>query len=131
MASVETTRSGGDTGLPDLVLRGMTLGYLGWMVVLPIIALGFQSLVAGPQAFLDAVLDPQAVHALKLTVVTALVMVVINVVMGTATAWVLVRYEFPGKKVMNALIDLPFAVPTVVTGLMLVLLYGPSSVLGT
>ena len=57
-------------------------------------------------------------------------MVAINAVMGTATAWVLVRYDFPGKGLMNALIDLPFAVPTVVTGLMLVALYGPSSTWG-
>jgi sulfate transport system permease protein len=57
-------------------------------------------------------------------------MVAANVVMGTATAWVLVRYEFPGRSLINALVDLPFAVPTVVTGLTLVLLYGPNSALG-
>ncbi len=130
MARLETAHQG-DRGTPDLVLRAGTLGYLGVMVVLPILALGMQSLSAGPQAFLAALAEPQAIHALKLTVITALVMVVINVVMGTATAWVLVRYQFPGKGLMNALIDLPFAVPTVVTGLMLVLLYGPSSVMGT
>ena len=58
-------------------------------------------------------------------------MVLINAVTGTATAWVLVRYDFPGKSVVNALIDLPFAVPTVVTGVMLVVLYGPASTIGT
>ena len=57
-------------------------------------------------------------------------MVVINAFTGTATAWVLVRYEFPGKSLMNALIDLPFAIPTVVTGVMLVALYGPTSTVG-
>jgi sulfate transport system permease protein len=65
-----------------------------------------------------------------LTFLTAGAMVVVNAVTGTATAWVLVRYPFPGKGVVNALIDLPFAVPTVVTGVMLVALYGPSSVVG-
>ena len=65
-----------------------------------------------------------------LTFLTAGAMVLINAVTGTATAWVLVRYPFPGKGFVNALIDLPFAVPTVVTGLMLVALYGPTSVLG-
>ena len=70
-------------------------------------------------------------HSLKVTFVTAAVMVVINVVTGTATAWVLVRYTFPGKNLVNALVDLPFAVPTVVTGVMLVALYGPASVVGT
>ena len=123
-----TTRT--DT-MPALALRGSTLAYLGVMVVLPLAVLAAQSAELGPSAFWKAIFDPFAWHALKLTISTALVMVAINAVMGTATAWVLVRYEFPGKEVMNALIDLPFAVPTVVTGLMLVALYGPSSALGT
>lgn len=74
--------------------------------------------------------DPFAWHALKLTFATALVMVAVNVVLGTATAWVLVRHQFPGKGLVNALIDLPFAVPTIVTGVMLVVLYGPASTAG-
>jgi sulfate transport system permease protein len=112
------------------LLRGATLSYLGVMVVLPLLALGVLAAEPGPTAFWSAVTHPFAWHALKLTLATALVMVAINAVTGSATAWVLVRYDFPGKAVMNALIDLPFAVPTVVTGLMLVALYGPSSVLG-
>ena len=116
---------------PALVLRASTLAYLGVMVVLPLTALAIQAASLGPSSFVKAVLDPFAWHALKLTFATAGVMVAMNAVMGTATAWVLVRYDFPGKGLMNALIDLPFAVPTVVTGLMLVALYGPSSVLGT
>ncbi len=58
-------------------------------------------------------------------------MVLVNALTGTATAWVLVRYDFPGRSLVNALIDLPFAVPTVVTGVMLIVLFGPSSVVGT
>ncbi len=116
---------------PGLVLRASTLAYLGVMVVLPLAVLAVQAAGPGPRAFWGAVADPFARHALKLTISTALIMVAINAVMGTATAWVMVRYSFPGKGIMNALIDLPFAVPTVVTGLMLVALYGPSSVLGT
>ncbi len=123
--------SGSDSPIPGLILRTSTLAYLGVMVVLPLVALTIQAAEPGPGPFLKAVFDPFAWHALKLTFATALVMVAINTVMGTATAWVLVRYEFPGKGIMNALIDLPFAVPTVVTGLMLVALYGPASVLGT
>jgi sulfate transport system permease protein len=68
---------------------------------------------------------------LKLTFLTAAAMVAINAVTGTATAWVLVRYAFPGKGLVNALIDLPFSVPTIVTGVTLVVLYGPNSVVGT
>jgi sulfate transport system permease protein len=116
---------------PALILRGSTLAYLGVMVVLPLATLAVQAATPGPSAFWKAIADPFAWHAIKLTFATAGVMVAINALMGTATAWVLVRYDFPGKGVMNALIDLPFAVPTVVTGLMLVALYGPSSTLGT
>jgi sulfate transport system permease protein len=100
------------------------------MVVLPLAVLSLQAATQGPAAFWRELANPFAWHALKLTFATASVMVFINAVTGTATAWVLVRYAFPGKPIMNALIDLPFAVPTVVTGLMLVALYGPSSVLG-
>lgn len=113
-----------------LIARATTLSYLGLMVLLPLAALGVESTREGAGAFVRAVVDPFAWHALTLTFATAGAMVAINAVMGTATAWVLVRYPFPGKGVVNALIDLPFAVPTVVTGLMLVALYGPSSVLG-
>jgi sulfate transport system permease protein len=118
-------------GPTSLLIRGATLSYLGVMVVLPLVVLVVESTSAGPSAFREKLTDPFAWHALKLTFTTALAMVAINAVTGTATAWVLVRYEFPGKGLMNALVDLPFAVPTVVTGLMLVALYGPSSALGT
>ena len=114
-----------------IVLRAVSLFYLGVMVLLPLTALVYESGQLGASGFVKAVVNPFAWHALKLTFITATAMVMINAVMGTATAWVLVRYEFPGKGFVNALIDLPFAVPTVVTGLMLVALYGPSSVLGS
>ena len=118
-----------------LVLRGLTLAYLGVMVILPLVALVIQSAIPDPgssrSGFWSALTDPFALNALKLTFLTAGAMVVVNVVTGTATAWVLVRYQFPGKGLMNALIDMPFAVPTVVAGLMLVVLFGPESVLGS
>ncbi len=118
------------SGLPELAVRGTTLSYLGLIVVLPIVVLVAESARLGGGAFWDAVRDPFAWHALKLTFVTALVMVLVNALTGTATAWVLVRYHFPGRGLVNALIDMPFAVPTVVTGVMLVVLYGPSSAMG-
>lgn len=113
-----------------LMLRGFTLAYLGIMVVLPLIGLTYQAALPGPSAFWIALTDPLALHALKLTFITAGVMVIVNILTGTATAWVLVRYSFPGKGLMNSLIDMPFAVPTVVAGLMLVVVFGPSSALG-
>jgi sulfate transport system permease protein len=119
-----------DNSPVSLLIRTGSLLYLSVMVILPLIALGVQAAQPGGQAFWKEFTNPFAWHALKLTFTTALAMVAINAVMGTATAWVLVRYDFPGKGVMNALIDLPFAVPTVVTGIMLVALYGPTSTLG-
>lgn len=118
-------------GASGLVLRGTALFYLGLMVILPMAALAAETAQPGLTSFVEAVKDPFAWHALKLTFITAAIMVAINVLTGTATAWVLVRHDFPGKGLVNALIDLPFAMPTVVAGVMLVVLYGPSSVLGT
>jgi sulfate/thiosulfate transport system permease protein len=119
------------TGASDLVLRGTTLFYLGVMVVLPLLVLVVEAARPGAVAFGQALRDPFAWHSLKLTFVTAFVMVLVNALTGTATAWVLVRYDFPGRSLVNALVDMPFAVPTVVTGVMLIVLYGPSSVVGT
>jgi sulfate transport system permease protein len=97
------------------------------LVVLPLAALTWESTRDGAGGFWEAVSSPQAVAALKLTLVASLVVSALNAVLGTMTAWVLVRDEFPGKSVMNAVIDLPFALPTIVAGLTLVALYGPRS----
>ena len=113
-ATASRVRSG------ELLLRWSTLLYLAIMVALPIVALAFQAAAPGLGPFARVVTDPYAWHALKLTFLTALMMVAVSAVTGTATAWVLVRYDFPGRRIVNALIDLPFAVPTVVTGVMLV-----------
>src|SRR5205814_4505978 len=79
----------------------------------------------GMAHFWDTVSSKQSVAALKLTLLSALLVAAINAVFGTLIAWVLVRDEFPGKRLVNALIDLPFALPTVVAGLTLLALYGP------
>jgi sulfate transport system permease protein len=86
-----------------------------------------RSLDGGLQAFWDAVTAPQAVAALKLTLVISIVVAALNAVAGTLVAWVLVRDRFRGKAVVNAVIDLPFALPTIVAGITLLALYGPSS----
>jgi sulfate transport system permease protein len=88
------------------------------------------SVSQGPESFIDAVTSPQAVAALRLTFLLSFAVVAINAVMGTLIAWVLVRDEFIGKRYVNALIDLPFALPTIVAGLTLLALYGPRSPLG-
>ena len=85
---------------------------------------------AGLREFWRYVTAPAAAEALQLTLLMAAVMTVVNVVFGVATAYVLARYEFPGRTLLNGLVDLPFAIPTLVTGVMLVVLYGPAGFLG-
>jgi sulfate transport system permease protein len=100
------------------------------MLFIPLIVILQDGLRAGLVGLWQAVSTPVAAHALRLTFWTAGVMAVINAVMGTLTAYVLVRYHFAGKAALNALVDLPLAIPTLVTGVMLVVLYGPQSALG-
>ena len=99
-------------------------------MALPITALVWESHKGGAHAFWQIVSSPEAVSALKLTFATALVVVLVNAVLGTITAWVLVRDDFRGKSLVNAVIDLPFALPTIVAGLTLLALYGPQSPVG-
>jgi len=100
------------------------------IVLLPIAALFWASRANGLHAFWSVVTDPQAVAALKLSIGAALLVAAVNAVVGTITAWVLVRDQFRGKNLVNALIDLPFALPTIVAGLVLLALYGPQSPVG-
>ncbi|MFL5942056.1 MAG: sulfate ABC transporter permease subunit CysT [Gaiellaceae bacterium] len=109
---------------------GVITTYLSVIVVLPLAALLWESRQGGMHAFWEVVSSPEAVAALKLTFGAAFVVVLINVVLGTVTAWVLVRDDFRGKALVNAVIDLPFALPTIVAGLTLLALYGPQSPVG-
>jgi sulfate transport system permease protein len=102
-------------------------GYLSLIVLLPLAAVLAQSMDGGLGGFWRAVSGPEAVAALKLTVLVSLIVAALNAVTGTLIAWVLVRDEFPGKRLISALIDLPFALPTIVAGLTLLALYGPRS----
>jgi len=104
--------------------------YLSLIVLLPLAAVLDESLSGGIGAFWSAVTTSQSIAALKLTVICSLIVVAINAFFGTVIAWVLVRDEFPGKGAVNALIDLPFALPTIVAGLTLLTLYGADSPIG-
>jgi sulfate transport system permease protein len=110
--------------------RGVALGYLSLVVLLPLAALIWSSRADGADAFWHQVTRPEAVSALKLSLGAAAVCALINAVAGTAIAWVLVRDRFAGKGTVDAVIDLPFALPTIVAGLTLLALYGPQSPLG-
>jgi sulfate/thiosulfate transport system permease protein len=100
------------------------------MLVIPLAVIFNDGLREGVSELWSQVSRPAAWHALKLTLWTSAFMTGINTVMGMLTAFVLVRYRFPGKSLLNALVDLPLAIPTLVTGVMLVVLYGPQQALG-
>jgi sulfate transport system permease protein len=106
---------------------GFTTAYLSVIVLLPLAALAW---AARGGSFWEAITTPQALAALKLTLVVSLLVALVNAVAGTAIAWTLVRDRFHGQSFVNALIDLPFALPTIVAGLTLLALYGPRSPLG-
>ncbi len=110
--------------------RGIAVCYLSLIVLVPLAALIWSSRSQGVQSFWDEITKPEALAALKLTLGAALLVAAFNAVTGTAIAWVLVRDSFRGKGFFNAVIDLPFALPTIVAGLVLLELYGPSSSFG-
>ena len=106
------------------------MAYLSLIVLIPLAAVVDKSLEDGWSTFWSAVTNEQAVAALKLSLIASLIVAAINAVAGTLIAWVLVRDEFRGKGVVNSLIDLPFALPTIVAGLTLLALYGPKGPVG-
>jgi sulfate transport system permease protein len=110
--------------------QGIATAYLSLIVLIPLAALAWRSGEGGAATFLRAVANPQAMAALSLTIVAALIVSLVNAVAGTLIAWVLVRDRFRGMSLVNAIIDLPFALPTIVAGLTLIALYGPNGPLG-
>ena len=113
-----------------LGIRAAALSYLAFMLIIPLAVIFQDGLKEGLGEFWAQVTNPIAWSALVLTLWTSAVMTVINTIMGTLTAYVLVRYEFPGKSLLNSIVDLPLAIPTLVTGVMLVILFGPQQALG-
>jgi sulfate/thiosulfate transport system permease protein len=110
-----------------VLAQGLATAYLSLIVLLPLAALVWHAAGGGVDDFRAAVTDPQAVSALRLTLVASVAVALVNAVMGTIVAWILVRDRFPGQSIVNALVDLPFALPTIVAGLTLLTLYGPTS----
>jgi sulfate transport system permease protein len=100
------------------------------LVLVPLSAIIATAAAGGWENYVDVLQNPQTWNALKLTVSQSLIVTLVNVVMGTVIAWVLVRDRFVGKTILNVVIDIPFALPTVVAGLVLLALYGPSSPIG-
>jgi sulfate/thiosulfate transport system permease protein len=109
---------------------GVALMWFSLLVLIPLTAVLIQASEGGWAAYWDTLRSPQTLAALRLTVGQALLVTAVNVFMGTAIAWVLVRDHFPGKQALEVVIDIPLALPTIVAGLVLLSLYGPSSPLG-
>ena len=100
------------------------------LVLIPLLAVLVQASAGGWSAYWAALTSEQTAASLRLTVGQAVVVTLVNIVMGTSIAWVLVRDRFVGKRILEVVIDIPFALPTIVAGLVLLSLYGPSSPLG-
>ncbi|MCQ9328126.1 sulfate ABC transporter permease subunit CysW [Pelistega suis] len=111
-------------------LIGLVLVFLAVMLLIPLISIFIEALRQGVDLYIAALTEPDALSAIKLTLLTAAIVVPVNAVIGIAIAWLLSRYDFRGKQLFTTLLDLPFAVSPVVAGLMFVLLFGAHSVLG-
>ena len=118
--------------MPGLPLSlGITLFYVALIVVLPLAALIFKAASLGPAEYWAIVSSPRAVASYRVTVLAALVATLINLVFGLALAWVLVRYRFPGWRIVDAIVDLPFALPTAVAGIALTALFSANGWFGS
>jgi sulfate/thiosulfate transport system permease protein len=115
---------GGSSRTARIGLRTVVVGYLGILVLVPLAVVLWRTFEPGLAAFLHAVGDPDTQHALRLTAVIAVWAVVINTVFGVIVALLLVRYRFPGQRLLSAFVDLPVSISPIVVGLALVLVYG-------
>jgi len=115
---------------PRILAPGMAVAYLSLLVLLPLAALLSNAFTGGLATFWQEVTEPESLAALQLSLLMAASVVAANVFTGLLVAFVLVRDEFPGKGILNAIVDLPLALPTVVAGLTLLSLYGPESPIG-
>lgn len=112
------------------ITLGYTLAYLGVIVLLPLAAVVARSAGMGWDDFISIIGSPRTLHSLWLSFGAALAAALIDAVFGFLVAWVLVRYRFPGRKIIDAIIDLPFALPTAVAGIALVAIYAPKGPIG-
>jgi sulfate transport system permease protein len=125
-----TERTGQPLGLASGLGLGTAVLWLSLLVLIPLGATVYQGFNNGLSGFWNEVTQPAALDALRLTITSSLIVTVINAVMGTLIAWVLVRDQFPGKRVIEFVIDIPFALPTIVAGLVLLGVYGADSPVG-
>ncbi|WP_433945272.1 sulfate ABC transporter permease subunit CysW [Paenibacillus sp. SN-8-1] len=124
------TRSLKETGWVKWTLIGLASLVLLWLIVLPLIVVITEALKQGWDVYLAAIVDPDALSALKLTLLVAVITVPLNTIFGVAAAWAITKFRFRGKQFLITLIDLPFAVSPVIGGLIYVLVYGEHGWLG-
>lgn len=113
-----------------LFLIGLAVAFLALFLMAPLLVVFAEALSKGAPAFFAALVDPDALSAIRLTVLVAAISVPVNVVFGLAASWSITKFDFPGKTVLLTLIDLPFSVSPVVSGLIFVLLFGAQGLLG-
>jgi sulfate/thiosulfate transport system permease protein len=135
MSVIASYLSGGFKRPSVLPGFGITLcfavAYLSIIVLLPLSALVLRPATLGLSGFLDVLLDSRVLAALRLSFGAAFIAALVNAVFGLIVAWILVRYDFPGKRVVDALVDLPFALPTAVAGIALATIYAPNGWIGS
>ena len=120
------------SALPGFGLAlGFTLAALSLIVLIPLAALVLRAASIGPADFFAIARDPRVLAALRLSFGTALIAALINTVFGLLIAWVLVRYRFPGRRIIDAAVDLPFALPTAVAGISMAAIYAPNGPIGS
>jgi len=124
------TRSTTENRLTQASLIAAALAFLAFFLLLPLIAVFSEALEQGFGAFADAVNNPDALAAIRLTLLIAMISVPLNIVFGIAASWAITKFSFPGKSLLITLIDLPFSVSPVVSGLIFVLLFGAHGLLG-
>src|SRR5688572_11739319 len=126
-----SSRSGARSLTPGFhATMAFTLLYLGLIVLIPLMTVPAQAISLGWRPLWETVTDPRVIAACRLTLTTSFAAAVVNALFGMLVAWVLVRYQFPGRRIVDALIDLPFALPTAVAGITLTTLYAPNGWLG-
>jgi sulfate transport system permease protein len=123
-------RATGEPVLVKVLLIAVSLAFLGLFLVVPLVAVFHQAFEKGLAAYLAALHEPMALAALKLTLITAGVAVPLNLVFGVAAAWAVAKFDFPGKNALITLIDLPFGVSPVISGMVFILLFGRQGLLG-
>lgn len=109
---------------------GITITMLSLLILIPLLAVILHAASLGPSDIIRLLMRPNVLHAFGTSILTAFIAAIINVIFGLILAWVLVRYDFPGKSIMNSMIELPFALPTAVAGITLSKLYSESGLIG-